>query len=160
MSFRDNIVALALWWADPGEWKPTEDDLVDFFQGAGAEAWPSIAEAQEALKYRVTGVKVNGDVKHWCGVFACYIVRNAGLSTARWTLYGGKIKNLALIWGNDGMQPGDVAMIQSGNHHFIVTDIDYSTNTMHTVEGNTSGQFIRARTRLTTEPYAYYRIPE
>lgn len=159
MGYRSTIVELAEWWADPGEWRPSAQDLVDFFKYAGAEAWPSITEAQEALQYRGTGVKVNGAVKHWCGVFGCYIMREAGLNTAKWTLYGGKIKNIQIVWGNSGMQPGDLAMITSGNHHFIVTDVDYSTKTMHTVEGNTSGQFIRARTRKTTEPYAYYRIP-
>ncbi|MGH9903211.1 MAG: hypothetical protein ACRD68_15495 [Pyrinomonadaceae bacterium] len=160
MGYRSDIVALAQWWADPGEWKPTDEDLVYFFQNAGAEAKPSLKEAQEALKYRVTGVKVGGQVKHWCGVFACSVLREAGLNVARWTLLGGKIKNVSLVWGNSGMRAGDVAMITEGNHHFILTDVDYSAKSMRTVEGNTSGQYIRARTRKTTEPYAYYRIPE
>ncbi len=160
MGYRSDIVALAQWWADPGEWKPSAQDLVDFFKLAGAEASPTIKEAQEALQYRVTGVKVNGVVKHWCGVFACHVIRDIGLTLPQWTLYGGKIKNLEIVWGNGGIRPGDIAMIQSGNHHFIVTDVDYSSKTMHTVEGNTANQFIRARTRSTIEPYAYYRIPE
>jgi hypothetical protein len=160
MGYRRRIVELAQLWAYPGEWKPTDQDLVDFFKGAGTEAWPSIQAAQEALQHRDTGVIANGKVKHWCGVFACYVIRAAGLNIPRWTLNGGEIKTIALVWGSEGMQPGDVAMIQNGNHHFIVTDVDYSTKTMHTVEGNTSGQYIRARTRKTMEPYAYYRIPE
>lgn len=159
MGYRSEIVELAHWWADPGEWKPSAQDLGDFFKYAGAEAWPSIKEAQDALLYRDTRVKVNGAVKHWCGVFGCYVMRQAGLTIADWTLYGGKIKNIQIVWGSNGMQPGDLAMIEKGNHHFIVTDVDYSTKTMSTVEGNTSGQYIRARTRKTTEPYAYYRIP-
>lgn len=161
MGYRSEIIKLGQQWASPGEWKPTEEDLVNFFKGAGAEAWPSIQEAREALKYRVTGVKVNGQVKHWCGVFACYILRQAGLNTVRWTLYGGKMKNIQLVWGSSGMQRGDVAIIKSADHHFIVTDVNYSTKKMDTVEGNTSGQYIRAiTTRQPTEPYAYYRIPE
>jgi hypothetical protein len=158
VGIRSDIVDLAYWWADPGEWKPSEEDLIDFFKYSGAEASPSYSEASNALKYRDTGVKVNGAVKHWCGIFACYVVRQAGITVARWTLNGGKIYNLSLNWGNAGMQPGDIAMIVAGNHHFIVTDVDYGSKTMKTVEGNTSGQYIRSRSRKTTEPYAYYSI--
>lgn len=158
--YRDAIVELAQYWADPGAWKPAPDDLINFFYYAGAEAWPSEKEAADALKYRDTGVKVQGQVRHWCGIFACYVIREAGLSTVRWTLYGGKMLNIEYRNGNKNMQPGDVAMIVSGNHHFIVTDIDYSSGTMHTVEGNTSGQLIRNRTRKTSEPYGYYHIAE
>lgn len=115
MDYRSEIIKWGKYWASPSEWKPTEEDLVNFFKDAGAEAWPSIQEAREALKNRVTGVKVKGQVKQWCGVFACYILRLAGLTTVRWTLYGGKMKNIPLVWGSSGMQPGDVAMIQSAN---------------------------------------------
>src|SRR5262245_23156214 len=108
MGYRSTIVENALWWADPGEWKPSAQDLVDFFKCAGAESWPSIKGAQEALQYRKVGVKVGGAVKHWCGVFGCYIMRESGLSIARWTLLGGKVKNIPIVWGNSDMRPGDL----------------------------------------------------
>jgi hypothetical protein len=158
MGTRSRILERAQYWADPGEWKPDADSLRYYFQKAGAEAAPTLAEASEALKRGGTGVKVQGAIKHWCGVFACCVIREAGVTIPTWTLLGGKIKHLALVWGNAGMQPGDIAMIVAGNHHFIVTAVDYATKTMSTVEGNTLGQFIRARTRKTSEPYAYYRI--
>jgi hypothetical protein len=160
MGYRSKIVELAQYWADPGAWKPGASDLIDFFYYAGAEAWPTTNDAEYALQYRDTGVKVGGQVKHWCGIFACYVIRQAGLSAVRWTLYGGKMLNIEYRNGNKNMAPGDVAIIVSGNHHFIVTDIDYSSNSMSTVEGNTSGQYIRARTRKTSEPYGYYHISE
>jgi hypothetical protein len=159
MGYRSRILERAAYWADPGEWKPDAETLRYYFEKAGAEAAPTIAEAKEALKRGGTGVKVQGVIKHWCGVFACCVIREAGLTIPRWTLLGGKIKNLELVWGNAGLEPGDIAMITSGNHHFIVTAVDGSAKTLSTVEGNTLGQYIRARTRKTSEPYAYYRIP-
>jgi hypothetical protein len=104
---------------------------------------------------------VNGQIKHWCGIFACYVIRTQGiLKNVHWTLYGGQILGIRRVWGNKGMKPGDVAIIKKGQHHFIVTDIDYSKNTLCTVEGNTDGQYIRAlTTRMISEPYAYYQIP-
>jgi hypothetical protein len=160
MGYRSKILELAKYWADPGEWKPDAENLVFFFQNAGTEAAPTTAEAQQALDKGGTGVKVQGVVKHWCGIFACSVIREAGLTTPRWTLLGGKIKNIELVLGNKGLQPGDIAMITSGNHHFIVTSLSEDGTSMSTVEGNTLGQYIRARTRKTSEPYAYYRIPE
>jgi hypothetical protein len=160
MGYRSKIIEWADYWADPGEWKPDADSLRYFFLNAKTEAAPTIAEANEALKRGGTGVKVQGAVKHWCGVFACSVIREAGLTMPRWTLLGGKIKNLELVWGSAGMRPGDIAMITAANHHFIVTAVDYAKKSMSTVEGNTLGQYIRAKTRKTTEPYAYYRIPE
>jgi hypothetical protein len=156
MAIRDLIVQIAQGWADPGIWKPDAETLVWYFDNAGAEASPTIAEAEAALRAGGTGVNVNGVKKHWCGIFACSVIREAGLTIPTWTLLGGKIKHLQVVMGYKGLQPGDIAMIASGNHHFIVTDID--GDSMSTVEGNTIGQNIRARTRKITEPYGYYRV--
>ena len=37
MSFRDSIVYEALWWADPGIYKPVASELVSFFADASTE---------------------------------------------------------------------------------------------------------------------------
>lgn len=161
MGYRSNIVYWANFWAAPGMWKPAATDLVDFFAGAGAEQSPSVREAQEALNRGGTGVKIGTQMKQWCGVFACCVVREGGVRQAHWTLYGGKILGIDLVWSHGGMQPGDVAILPGKNqHHIIVTDVDYDTNTMKTVEGNTMGQLIKTNSRRATDPYAYYRIPE
>ncbi len=159
MGTRDKIIEKAKYWSSPGEWKPSAEDLVFFFENSGAEVAPSKKEAQAALDAGGTGVKVQGVTKHWCGIFACSCIREAGLTTPQWTLLGGKIKNLELVWGNSGIQPGDIALITSGNHHFIVTSIN-ADGTMTTTEGNTLGQYIRDRSRKTSEPYAYYRVSD
>lgn len=169
MPIRDRIVQWAEWWAFPGEWKPSAQELSDIFTDAGAEQAPSLSEAEWSLRNLSTGVKVGGQVKHWCGVFAAEVLRRAGVD-AQWTLMGGAIKGKGVSYrpGNQGIQPGDVAMIPKANHHFLVVGVDYGGNTLWTVEGNTEGQLIRERTRqfkYSKDPkasektiYGYYRI--
>ncbi|MGH7461352.1 MAG: hypothetical protein ACREMA_10030 [Longimicrobiales bacterium] len=143
--------------------------MVGIFKDAGAEQAPTLAEAEWSLKNLGTGVMVGGQKKHWCGVFAAEVLRRAGVD-ARWTLLGGGIKGsgVSLRSGNQNMLPGDVAMIPKSNHHFIVTDVDYTGNKLWTVEGNTGNQYIREMTRQFKYPkdpkasektiYGYYRI--
>ena len=169
MAIRNNIRQWAEWWAFPGEWKPRPQELVDIFKDAGAEQAPSLSEAKWSLSNLSTGVKVGGQVKHWCGVLAAEVLRRAGVD-ARWTLLGGRIKGPGVTYrpGNSGIKPGDVALIRRANHHFIVVSVDYSRNKLWTVEGNTAGQLIRERTRRFKyhgDPkasektiYGYYRI--
>ena len=171
MPIRDDILRLAEWWADPGEYKPWPEELISFFEVAEAEQAPSYAEAQKSLTTLSTGAFVGGAVKHWCGIFACHVLREAGLNV-RWTLLGGKIvgksaNQVKYVPGNQGLRPGDVAMIPKANHHFIVTGVDYGSNTLWSVDGNTSGQMIRSLTKqvkyssqeaATKTIYGYYRV--
>jgi hypothetical protein len=90
----------------------------------------------------------------------------------KWTLYGGKMVGkssyqIVRIPGYQGIEPGDVVFIPDQTHHFIVTDIDYGTNTLWSVDGNTYGQKIRALKKKiwytgaeasTKTPWGYYRI--
>jgi len=169
MPVRDNIVQWAEWWAFPGEWKPSAEEMVDIFKGANAEQAPSLADATWSLTNLSTGVRVGGQVKHWCGVLAAEILRRSGVD-ARWTLQGGGIKGGGVRYrpGRTGIRPGDVAMIPKANHHFVVVGVNYSGNKLWTVEGNTAGQYIRERTRQFKYPgdpnaasktiYGYYQI--
>jgi hypothetical protein len=145
MSVRDRILELAESWASPGDYRPTADDLIFFFTNSGAEAAPSMAEAQDALKNLSNGVRVQGQIKHWCGVFACSVLKEAGVDV-RWTLYGGKMigDGVTLLPGSNNIVPGDVAIINHASHHFIVSDIDYARNSLESVDGNTANQFIRS----------------
>ncbi len=45
--------------------------------------------------------------------------------------------------GYQNIVPGDVAIINRASHHFIVSDIDYASNTLLSVDGNTANQYIR-----------------
>ncbi len=163
-SLRSAICERAKFWASPGEWLPTASHLVDFFKGAGTERVPSLSDAERSLKYLTTGVYLDKTtIRHWCGIFACSVLREKGVNV-RWTLNGGKmVGGVKLVWGHSGLQPGDVAIIEKGQHHFLVISADYSANALVTVEGNTSGQKIRQRSRKITggggeSPYAYYTL--
>jgi hypothetical protein len=169
MAVRDRIIQWAEWWAFPGEWKPSAEEMIDIFNDSGAEQAPTLAEAKWSLANLSTGMKMGGQTKHWCGVLAAEILRRAGVD-ARWTLVGGGIKGGGVSYrpGRAGIKPGDVAMIPKSNHHFVVVAVDYSENTLWTIEGNTAGQYIRENTRQFNYPgdpnaagktiYGYYEI--
>jgi hypothetical protein len=170
MALRAQIVNRALWWAAPGEYKPYPSHLIYFCSNAGCEQIPSEAEAQKSLTYN-NGVLIGGKIKHWCGIFACSVLKECGVNV-HWTLMGGKMLGAATIqWGYYGMQPGDVAIVQKTNaanitdqhHHFIIVSV--SGNVAQTVEGNTyPGNKIRSSSRKlntgnkTTSIYGYYRL--
>jgi hypothetical protein len=162
VDLRDQIVRIAQWWAFPGAYQPTADELIDFFQGAKTEQYPSLTEAERSLKTLNTGVYVGGSVKQWCGIFACSVLASVGLNV-RWTLNGGKmLGSVMFVPGFSGMLPGDVAIIARAQHHFIITDVDYDSGTFHSVDGNTSGQKIQSKTKSLKNPaeapYGYYRV--
>ena len=171
MAIRDEIVRLAYWWAAPSEYKPLPDELMSFFEIAGTEQVPTEQEARKSLTTLSTGAIVGGQIRHWCGIFACHILCRAGVDV-RWTLLGGKIvgvkaNQVRYVPGSQGMQPGDVAMIPKANHHFIITAADYGSNSIDTVDGNTSGQMIRSLSKSikysgseasAKSVYGYYRV--
>lgn len=173
MPSRQDIVSLAHWWAAPGEYKPTAEELVSFFTDAGAEQAPTLSNAQAALTAGGTGVKVGSQTKHWCGIFACSVLRSLGVD-CKWTLLGGTIKGSGVTspaightprTGNE-LRPGDIAIIRRAQHHFIITDVDYANNQVYVVEGNTTGQIIRWAVRYINYTgsksaesiYAFYRF--
>lgn len=79
---------------------------------------------------------------HWCGIFATYILRKAGVRV-RWARKivddsGGQ--DIKIVWGREGMGPGDVAVRdwRNVNHHFIVLDSPKS-GVIWSVDGNHGG---------------------
>lgn len=166
MSFRDDMINSALSWADPGQYKPTANELISFFTDSSTQQTPSQDEAQKSLARLGTGCYIGAQVKQWCGIFACSVAVNVGLNTLQWDLTSGQIRGAEVHkkWGSSGIQPGDVAVIAAHSHHFIVTDVnqsDWNGQTVllvDTVEGNTQGQFIKVNSRRACEIVAYYRI--
>ena len=128
MSFRDDIINSALNWADPGQYKPTASELISFFTDSSTQQAPSQDEAQKSLDRLGTGCYVGGQVKHWCGIFACSVAVNVGLNTLRWDLMSGQIRgaDVQKKSGSSGIQPGDIAVIAAHSRHFIVTDVNRS----------------------------------
>ena len=80
----------------------------------------------------------------WCGIFACYILRKAGLNV-KWKKYRG-IEDLSggsdlkAIWGREGLALGDVAVRGTGDHHFILLETpSEGQSVVRAVDGNARG---------------------
>jgi hypothetical protein len=175
MSRRDDILNNAYWWGAYGNFKVSLDELryicdsaIRSDQGRGA-GMPTEQNLKDSLK-RSTGVLFGSQVKHWCGIFCCMLLREAGLDVL-WTLadlkkdqiaktaetdatmtkaghmYNASGKTIKLVWGNVGVKAGDVAIIPAANHHFLITEANSSTKKYTTLEGNTTGQIIKVGTR-------------
>jgi hypothetical protein len=189
MAVREQMVQWANWWADPGEYRVYPSHLIEFFKGAGCEDVPSERDATESMKLDTGvylygtvkgGVYTGGGVRHWCGIFACYLLRNyCGVTGVKWSLLKGGLQydGKAVAWrgGTAGMKPGDIAVISKGQHHFIVTEINEAENTMVSVDGNAGRQSIKRKNKFikysskssaanynaaatSVTPYGYYKI--
>ena len=170
---RENIVRTALWWTGKSDHKDgyqvTPEELVLFFKETKCEAAPTLKEAEYAVRKMGSGVKVQGHIKHWCGVFGVFCYVSAGVDV-RWSLVSGRPEGpgVRVVYGSMGIAPGDIAIMKSGNHHYVVTDIDYEKNLIWSVDGNSGEQRIRKRERNIKFPkqrermsvYAYYRVVE
>lgn len=113
-------------------------------------------------KATLDGVKVPGkripqpgrDGVSWCGIFATWVLIQAGLPV-KWVL-GKGIVPLQLKFGRDA-RPGDVVVL-SGNevHHCIPTSIDGQT--MQTVNGNSDNQSILVKPIPVSRIAYYYNV--
>lgn len=78
----------------------------------------------------------------WCGIFATWAVRTAGVET-KWRMGLGPSR-LALKFSRD-CRPGDICVMKEHIHHFIVASID--GDNMVTVNGNSENQAILVKNR-------------
>lgn len=107
---------------------------------------------------------------HWCGIFATYCLRSAGMPV-KWRANLGitpSDRNSAFVWKYrsfvpsdkfdvKSLEPGDVAGIPASSHHFIVvnsTHPDY----VDCIAGNGSYQRIEAQRHLRKNINVYYKI--
>ncbi|HVY38299.1 MAG TPA: hypothetical protein VHM31_10190 [Polyangia bacterium] len=149
MGLRDEIIKQAKWWAAPGTYKPTADDFATIIKQSGCNVQPSQADLDYTIKSMKGGnVRIAGASKSWCGIFAVAVWANAGVGvkwTLNWSPAHGNLLNSTgaawrKVWGNKGVQPGDIASIAAMQHHFIVTDV--SATAVNSVDGNQAGNTI------------------
>lgn len=89
---------------------------------------------------------------HWCGIFATWCWIKAGKNT-KW-LSGSGPTNAKRVWGNNGIQVGDMCVQHGGLvHHFIAVGIDGDDITG--VNGNSTAQSILIKT-VKRSTIAYY----
>jgi hypothetical protein len=154
MATRLDVVDWALFeanaWYGDTHWKPTSTEMIDIFTTAGLTA-PSNGEL-EKFKKAASNIVIGGQSKSWCGIFACYVLKKYGGLDVSWSLTKGRMLGTGfdLTWSGKGMRPGDVAIVRETpdskgaavHHHFIVTKVDYTANTMESVDGNSTNNEI------------------
>ena len=91
----------------------------------------------------------------WCGGFALWALRQAGLTNAMWPIGSGISQ---ILPSTTNPQPGDVAYFNAPyQHHAIVDHIDGTT--LYTIDGNQSpGEQVLPRTRQVKDATAFYSI--
>jgi hypothetical protein len=91
----------------------------------------------------------------WCGIWAVHVMRKAGHEDISWGI--GKMKGRSPVYGNKGVQAGDLAFWKGGlNHHNIIEKIDGQT--VYTLDGNQECSGIMRKKRKLSDIAGYYKI--
>lgn len=103
----------------------------------------------------------------WCGIFATWVWRQAGLENAQWAAgFGVKNNDVKRVAGRAGLQVGDIMVVYGAEvHHAIVAELpsvydldDGGTpdTSIITVNGNSTNQSIRIHNEYKLSNVAYY----
>jgi hypothetical protein len=131
--------------------------VVAIARGELGEQNPSKYYAEAAPIY--LGTKPNE--KSWCGVFALWCLRRAGLTDWTWKdgvgfVFDGKTQRLPSV---SLPEPGDIAYFARNQHYAIVERVE--NGFVHTIDGNaktTPDEGVETRRRPIGEAAAYYSI--
>jgi hypothetical protein len=88
--------------------------------------------------------RINQDIGSWCGIFATYCLRAAGLSQANWDRVGRQDSGYFSRLGyNDAVRRGDIGVYRFGrggtvelNHHFVVVEDAEPGAMVRSIDGN------------------------
>jgi len=89
----------------------------------------------------------------WCGIFATWCVRQAGVET-KWR-YGVGPSGLKLNFSRD-CKPGDIAVMAKNVHHFIVASP--TADSIITINGNSDNQSILVKPRPLSSVVYFYSV--
>ena len=113
---------------------------------------------QDWRKY-MKGVTIqqNATDFHWCGVFALWVLHQAGLArNVKWDLSTGK-GFLYRLPMTKNPKPGDLAYFHNLQHHAIVERVD--GNFLYTIDGNSGNPSkVRQNRRPISSAAAFYSI--
>lgn len=113
-------------------------------------------------------IGVHGQVKSWCGIFAVYCYRKAGIPV-RWDLgVGGPVGPIRLRTFSPGfaalLKPGDIGGVATKNHHFLIETIHGTgpVPKLTTIDGNTDFGRIERRDkhRVSTDNFNAYEFTQ
>lgn len=132
-NIRERIVAIAA--AEIGKVKAKQNDggrrigadrLKEYFSLAAPGIWPE-SDIENA----------NGKIPSWCGIFAVYTIKKAGLDIGNWQI-GRGVTAFGKLTQTNSPQPGDIGYMNLNQHHCIVEKV--SGDIIESIDGN-SGLF-------------------
>lgn len=98
--------------------------------------------------------KLVGERRAWCGGFALWVLRQAGLTSWEWIPEAGFLGKLPRT---QSPQPGDIAYFDDLQHHAIVDHVE--GRKLFTVDGNQSpGESVAPRERDIGAAHSFYSI--
>lgn len=97
-----------------------------------------------------------GSHPEWCGIFALYILRQAGLTDWQWRVGSGFLERKGGLVRTNDPKPGDMAYFNSNQHHAIVVGV--RGDTVDLVNGNGQGGVVTESSPSKGKAAAYYSI--
>jgi len=146
--------------------------ILDFARKELAESNGGQPSAAQLDRYAMAAVgkpyAQSGTIQgNWCGAFAVYCMRMAGLQSCHWGINAqtnkfGICGPVQVIWGDRGMmRTGDAAILYGDySHHVLVEEAVEEYDYLSLVEGNGGawGGMLNARSTALSNAYCYYRV--
>jgi hypothetical protein len=97
----------------------------------------------------------------WCGIFATWVLKKAGLTDAQWVVNKGIVSSkVRLVIQTTGFTVGDVVVFRGAEvHHSIVSEMPAyycGDDTLQTINGNSGAQSIEMHRKYRAQNVAYY----
>ena len=136
-------------------WKRLKQYFDEGVEGWSEQKWKDKATYDGV---RIPGKRVPQSKEQgisWCGIFATWVVRTAGVDT-KWRMGAGPSK-LKLKFSRD-CQPGDIAVIPQHIHHFIVASP--LADEIMTINGNSTNQAILVKPWPLSSVQYFYSVED
>ncbi len=134
-SLGDRIVA---GMRSEGQFRQGGVHLSTIYQIAGAHSGNCMVLTNAGMSaYSPGGPSRNAvDIGSWCGIFAIYCYRMAGINVSPWSVGGGlRAEGAAAEFrATTAPQKGDIGIIQDGVHHLIVEKV--RNGLVYSIDGN------------------------
>ena len=81
--------------------------------------------------------KINNDISSWCGIFATYCYRAAGLKITWEQVRSQSTTHFTSLRSNEAVRKGDIGVMTPGlNHHFVVIEDAEPGQHVYSIDGN------------------------
>jgi hypothetical protein len=98
-----------------------------------------------------------GEKPEWCGIFALWVLRQAGITDKQWKVgLGFLLTKPHPLPTTDNPQPGDIAYFEQYQHQAMVASV--SPDTVELINGNGQGARVTVSNTPRTKAKAYYSI--